>query len=131
MNRLRPRPSLISGSLRASVSRISPQPLVMNRLTPLRYQLPVLVLVGPQPHRLQVAAGVRFGQHHGAGHLALGEPRQHLVLDLLAGKGVDRLGDALQAEHVHERGVRPADDLGGHRVDQVGAVQAAVTDAAG
>ncbi len=40
MNRLSPRPSLMCGSLRARVSRISPQPLVMNRLTPFRYQLP-------------------------------------------------------------------------------------------
>ena len=40
MNRLRPRPSAISGSLRASTSRISPQPLVMNRFTPVRYQFP-------------------------------------------------------------------------------------------
>ena len=40
MKRLRPRPSAISGSLRASTSRISPQPLVMKRFTPPRNQLP-------------------------------------------------------------------------------------------
>ena len=32
----------------------------------------------------------------------------------------------MQAEHVHQRGVGPADHLGGHRVDQAGAVQPAV-----
>jgi len=30
----------MSGSLRASTSSTSPQPLVMNRFTPLRYQSP-------------------------------------------------------------------------------------------
>jgi len=39
-NRLRPRPSAISGSDRASTSSTSPQPLVMNRLTPRTNQLP-------------------------------------------------------------------------------------------
>ena len=86
----------------------------------------LLVLEGPQPHGLQVAAGVGLGQHHRAGHFAAGEPRQHLVLDLVVGEGVDRLGDALQPEQVHQRGVGPADHLGGHRVDEAGAIQPAV-----
>ena len=98
----------------------------MNRFTPLRYQLPLVVLVGPQADRLQVAAGVGLGQHHGAGHFAAAEARQQLVLDLVVGEGVDRLGDALQAEEVHQRGVGPADHFGGHGVDQVGAIQPAV-----
>ena len=39
-NRLSPRPSLISGSLRARVRMTSPQPLVMNRLTPVSRHWP-------------------------------------------------------------------------------------------
>ena len=86
----------------------------------------LLVLIGPQAHRLQVAAGVGLGEHHRAGHFAAGEARQGFVLDRVAGEGVDRLGDALQAEEVHQRAVGPADDFGGHGVDQIGAVQPAV-----
>ena len=77
-------------------------------------------------HGLQVAAGVGLGEHHRAGHFAAAEPRQHFVLDFVVGEGVDRLGDALQPEHVHQRGVGPADDFGGHGVDEAGAVQPAV-----
>ena len=125
-NRLRPRPSLISGSLRASTSRISPQPLVMNRFTPFKYQLPCSSWVArsrtacrslPASGSVSTIAPVTSPR---------AEPRQNLVANRVAGEGVDRLGDALQPEHVHQRGVGPADHFGGHRVDQAGAVQPAV-----
>ena len=81
---------------------------------------------GAEADGLQVAAGVGLGQHHRAGHFAAREPRQNFVANRIAGEGVDRLGDALQPEHVHHRGVGPADDFGGHRVHQAGAIQPAV-----
>ncbi len=70
-------------------------------------QIPVsvFILVRSQTHRLQVAAGIRFGQDHGAGYFAFGKTRQHLILDLLAGKRVNGLGNALQSKHIHERRV--------------------------
>ncbi|MBA7715111.1 hypothetical protein ES703_124151 [subsurface metagenome] len=40
-NKLSPSPPLLSGSLRANTSSTSPQPLVMNRFTPCRNQLPL------------------------------------------------------------------------------------------
>ena len=62
----------------------------------------VVILPGPQAHRLQVAAGVRLGQGHRPGHLTTGEPREVLVLDRLVSEGVDRLADPLQTEDIHE-----------------------------
>ena len=85
----------------------------------------LVVLEGFEFDGLQVRAGVRLGQDHGAGHLAVGKRRQVFLLDLFVGERVDRLGDALKAEDVHQRRVGPRDDLGGDRVDQVGEVQAA------
>ncbi len=126
MKRLRPRPSAISGSLRASTSRISPQPLVMNRFTPLRYQLPCSSWKArrrtacrslPASGSVSTIAPVTSPRQNS---------RQRFVLDFVVGEGVDRLGDALQAEHVHQRGVGPADHFGGHRVDEAGAIQPAV-----
>ena len=87
--------------------------------------LPVVVLLGPQLDGLEVAARVRLGEDHGAGDLAGGQVRQVLGLDLLGGEGVDRLGDALEAEDVHQAGVGPADHLDGHGVDEVGEVEPA------
>ncbi len=57
--------------------------------------LAVVVLPGAETDGLEVAAGVGFGQDHRAGHFAAGEPGQVLVFDLVAGKGVDGLSDAL------------------------------------
>ena len=91
----------------------------------------LLVLKRPQSHRLQIAAGIGLGEHHSPRYLAAGESREHFVLDLLAGKGVDRLRDSLQAEEIRERSVGPAHDLVGDGVDQVGAVQPAVARAGG
>ena len=49
-----------------------------------------------------------------------------LVADLVVGEGVDRLGDALQAEEIGQRAIGPGDDFIGDGVDQRGAVQPAV-----
>ena len=84
------------------------------------------VLVGARLDGLQVAAGVGLGQHHGPGPLAARQARQVGLLDLVAGEGMDRLGDALEAVEVHQRGVGPADDVVGHRVEQFRRIEAAV-----
>ncbi len=83
------------------------------------------VLIGSQLDGLEVRAGVGLGEHHRAGDLALGEERQVLLLDLLGGEGVDRVGDALEAEDVAQRGVGSREDIVGHRVDQVREIQPA------
>jgi hypothetical protein len=98
----------------------------MKRFTPVQPPGAVIVLPRAEAHRLQVAARVRLGQHHRAGDLALGELGQILVLEPVVGERVDRLGDALQAEDVHQRGIGPADHLHRHSVDQIGAIQSAV-----
>ncbi len=83
----------------------------------------VFVFVGAELNGLEVGAGVGLGEDHGAGDLALGEGGQVLLLEFLGGEGVDRLGDALEAEDVHEGGVGAGDDLGGHGVEEVGEVE--------
>ena len=77
-------------------------------------------------HVLQVAAGLGLGERHGAGDLAAGEARQVGGLHLLVGELVDRLGDVLQAEDVHQRRVGAADHLDDHHADRDGEVEAAV-----
>ena len=57
--------------------------------------------------------------------MPLAKSGRYSLLDLLAGEGVDRLGDALEAVDVHQGRVGPADDLVAHRVDQVRAVEPA------
>ena len=95
-------------------------------LHPAQPPIAVVVLKGTQPDGLQVAAGIRLGQHHRTSDLSAREARQVFVLDLFAGKGMDCLGDTLQAEDVHQRPVTPTDDLGRHRVNQARAIQAPV-----
>ncbi len=63
---------------------------------------------------LQVAAGLGLGERHRARDLAAGEARQVGLLELVAGELVDRLGDVLQAEDVHERRIGARDHLDDH-----------------
>ena len=91
-------------------------------------QIPVavLVLVGSKTNGLQVASGIRFGQHHSTRYFAFGETGQNFVLDLIIRKGIDRFGDALQTEQIHEGAVGTTDDFGCHRVKQIWAIDAAI-----
>ena len=82
----------------------------------------LLVLIRPQSHGLQIAAGVGLGEHHGPGDFAAAKAGKRHVFDPVVGKGVDRFGDALQPKQVRQRSIGPADDLGGHGVDQVRAI---------
>ena len=113
-------------SQRASTSEILPQPLVMKRLTPVRSRLPSSSWRGLEGHGLEVAAGVRLGQDHGAGALAAGEARQVRRLQLVGAEAVDRLGDVLEAEDVHEGRVGAGDHLAAHGQDGERDVEAAV-----
>jgi hypothetical protein len=81
------------------------------------------VLEGPQLNRLQVRARVGLREHHGAGDLAVREERQVLLFDLLGREGVDRFRDALETEDVHQRRIRPREDLVGHRIHEAREVQ--------
>ena len=50
-------------------------------------------------------------------------PRDDPVVDdLLVGERVDGLGDPLQPEQIHQRGVGPRENLDRHRIDEVGEV---------
>ena len=61
----------------------------------------VLVLISGSLDGLEVGTSVRLGENHRASPLAGDEARNILFLDLLIGKPVDRLGDALKSEEVH------------------------------
>ena len=95
-------------------------------LDPVQMPVPLGILLGAHADRLQIAPGIRFGQNHRAGHLARGEFRQIFIPDFVRSERVDRVGDPLQAEHVHERAVGAGDDFGRHRVDENRTVESAV-----
>ena len=71
----------------------------------------VLVLIRHRLDALEVGAGIRFREDHRARVGAVAELGDVLGLDVLARERVDRLGDALQAEDVHQRGVGAGDDV--------------------
>ena len=69
--------------------------------------------MGLEHHGLQVGTRIRLGQRHGARRTARHE-RQVLLLDLLAGEFVDRLGAVLQTPDVFEAGIAAGHHLVGH-----------------
>ena len=79
-------------------------------------QIPTTVLTQSrlQLHVLQIRAGLGFGEGHGSGHLSGSEAGQIGRLDLIRGELVDGLANVLQTKNIHERGIRPRDQLDDH-----------------
>ena len=76
-----------------------------------------LVLIGCHIDGLQVGPGIRLGECHGTGRLAARELRQEFLALLLGAVFVDGLGDVLETEEIHERGLGPRHHLDRHRID--------------
>ena len=106
-------------------SRMCPQPLVMNRLTPLMCQWPSSSCSACL-NGLEVAAGVRFGEDHRSGHAAVGESGQEGVLGFIVGESVNGFGDVLQSDYGHQCGIGPRHHLDECGVGGNGHVEAAV-----
>jgi hypothetical protein len=74
----------------------------------------------------QVRAGIRFCQHHGAGHFAATETGQHAGFHFFAAVFVNGGGNLLQTKDSHQAGLGPRDDLHHHLIEGLGKVQTAI-----
>ena len=83
------------------------------------------VISSLQLHGLQVRTGIRLGQVHRAG-LAIMDPRQELVLDILAGVFVNGLGAVLQAPDIGKARIPARHDFGRHHVRHIREIQTVV-----